>query len=658
VSTDTEVTIDTAFPEETPTAGHTGSGRWQSLLLAGAGYLALSVVMWWNVWAGHPTSATTCGCGDPALFLSFIEWPAHAITHGLNPFYSSIVNHPAGVNMLANTSVLAIGVALAPVTWLWGPVATLNVASTLAPVLSALAMYLLLRRWVSWSPAAFVGGLLYGFSPFMVIALSWAHLMMALTVVPPLLVIGLDQLLVRQTRPPLLVGVGLGLLVTLQFFIGSEILLIVALLASVALVLVVAYAGVVDAADLRRRAAWAWKGLAAGVATAVVLLAYPVWFALDGPGHFSGPVWPASSPDDAISRSGTLLGHFIHAPPAQTGSAHLDHLLGGYQGPILSDQFLGVGLLVVLVVGVVVWRHDRRLWLFGAVGIVSAVLSLGVKAPASGAGAFIAHWLPWRLVAGLPVLNDVYPYRIIFITYMAAAVMLGVIIDHTYWSVRRRAGARMASRVRPWVAGAAGLGVAVVALAPLAAFESQTFPLTTRTVDLPAWFTRVAPHLPGHQVLLAFPARAGVISDNDNPMAWQAVDGMDYSIVEAGGPSGIPQRAGPERLGQVALAGASRPPGAAASVPVGAAADVRRALADWGVTLVVIPDQAGLPAYDQISSAPAAVRLISAATGERPIHQDDAWVWSGVATAVRRHAVSRPRTPRGGPGSGPRPSGP
>ena len=98
------------------------------------------------MWTTHPTATATCGCGDPALFMWFLEWPAYALAHGHNPFYSTAMFHPGGINLLSNTSVLAIGVPLAPVTWLFGPVATLNVAQTLAPVLSALSTFWLLRR--------------------------------------------------------------------------------------------------------------------------------------------------------------------------------------------------------------------------------------------------------------------------------------------------------------------------------------------------------------------------------------------------------------------------------------------------------------------------------------------------------------------------------
>ena len=168
--------------------------------VAFAGYLALSVLLWWGVWSTHPTSVDECACNDPSLFVWFLEWPAYAIAHGHNPFYSTSLFHPTGINLLSNTGVLAIGVPLAPVTWLFGPVATLNVASTLGPALTALSMFWLLRRWVRWAPAAFVGGLVFGFSPFAFVNLAVAHLKPRSWFSFPLIVGCLDELLVRQRQ--------------------------------------------------------------------------------------------------------------------------------------------------------------------------------------------------------------------------------------------------------------------------------------------------------------------------------------------------------------------------------------------------------------------------------------------------------------------------
>ncbi len=179
-------------------AGSPPTHTWRGVVVAAVGYLLVSMVVWWNVWTSHPTSTTTCGCGDTSLFTWFLDWPAYATAHGLNPLYSTAIHVPYGVNLLANTSVLAVGVVLAPVTWLFGPVATLNVALTLAPALSALAMFVLLRRWVSWSPAAFIGGLLYGFSPFVLVEPHRRPPDAGSGRGPPLVVACLDELLMRQ----------------------------------------------------------------------------------------------------------------------------------------------------------------------------------------------------------------------------------------------------------------------------------------------------------------------------------------------------------------------------------------------------------------------------------------------------------------------------
>ena len=58
---------------------------------------------------------------------------------------------------------------LAPVTWAFGPVASMNVALTLAPALSALAMFVLVAPVGGLDACRGAAGLLYGFSPW-----SWS----------------------------------------------------------------------------------------------------------------------------------------------------------------------------------------------------------------------------------------------------------------------------------------------------------------------------------------------------------------------------------------------------------------------------------------------------------------------------------------------------
>ena len=126
---------------------------------------------------------------------------------------------------------LGLGIVAAPVTWLFGPVASLNLIDLLSPPLSALAMFWLLRRWVSWAPAAFVGGLFFGFSPFVLVSLALAHPNFGMLAPVPLIVGCIDDLFVRHRYRPLRVGVAIGLLLTVEFFVSVEVLSLMALFA-------------------------------------------------------------------------------------------------------------------------------------------------------------------------------------------------------------------------------------------------------------------------------------------------------------------------------------------------------------------------------------------------------------------------------------------
>jgi hypothetical protein len=602
-----------------------------SVLMAAGAYGLLAILLWWHVWTSHPTSVTTCGCGDSSLFTWFLAWPAHALAHGLDPLASTALFHPAGVNLLSNTSVVGIGIPLAPITWLFGPVATLNVALTLSPFLSALAMFMLLRRWVRWTPAAFVGGLLYGFSPFILISLTDGHLMLGMAVIPPLIVLCLDEMLVRQRRSPVLVGVALGVLLTLQYFIGTEILVLTVIASGIGVLFVVLYASW-HRGVLRAKSHYAWVALGTAAVSAIVLLAFPVWFTLAGPAHFSGSIWGTMYTGYG---GANLHDYFLPSTPSAMVSG-LAHRFGGYQAPLLSGQYFGLGLVAVLVAGLAIWWRDRRLWLFATVAVVCVLLSFGLG---------LHQWTLWRLFAWLPELNSVIPSRFLLITYLAAAVMLGLIVDHTVADVSRRIqpgpvdvtpagtafppghsdGQRRSVPIRWWGA-LAGVAVSAIALVPIAAFYAPGLPFTTQPVAVPQWYRTVAPHLTDDQVLLAFPVPWAF---QQSTMTWQAVAGMSYSMVGGGGPGSILSRAGRERAGQAYIGNLSltQTPGPVTPEQV---ALTRRALDGWGVTMVVVPDTSRLPSYERLGNESYIAAVVTAAVGRAPVRQAGAWVWSGV----------------------------
>ncbi len=592
--------------------------------MAGAlgAYLLVAVVVWWHVWTGHPTSVAPCGCSDSALVTWFLAWPAHALLHLVNPFYSSAMFHPVGINLLSNASSLAFGVVLAPVTWLFGPVATLNVAATLAPALSALAMFWLLRRWVQWSPAAFVGGLIYGFSPFVITSLAVSHLMTGALMLPPLIVACLDELLVRQHRRPRRVGMVLGLLVVAQLFLGTELLAIMAVAGTVGLAVLVGYGVVSEGRNVTRRLPHALRGLSAAAAVAIAVVAYPTWFALRGPAHLSGQLWGPQGPGQAISSVWAGLA------PAVSQSLQVRAELAGYAGrPLPAPEYLGPGLLLVMAVGLGVWRRDRRLWFFSAFGLIGFVLSI---APHT-----VSIWVPWNVLAHVPVIQNIIAVRFTAVIVLCAASCVAIIIDRTYNAARALGSGRgLSVGAVTYLAIVASVAVAVVAVGPMAQAESVALPLRVQPVVVPRWFSQTVLRQPDRgSVVLAYPFPG----DAAGPaLIWQADDEMSFAIAGGGGPETYVRQQGRAGAGYAVLETDTFSYSWADATASNDRA-VRNALAGWGVTTVVIPAPQSVPLSERGwgSAVVGAVGLITGVLGRLPTIEHQALVWSDVQSPTR-----------------------
>jgi len=255
--------------------------------------------------------------------------------------------------------------------------------------------------------------------------------------------------------------------------------------------------------------------------------------------------------------------------------------------------------------------------------VISVVCSLGASR---------TIWLPWQVLAGQPLLENIVPSRFLVVTYLCLAVMLGLVADHARSSVlgfARSDGGGTTGTAR-WGAGAVALGVAAVGLVPVASYLAPTVPMVTQPVRTPNWFVTVAPHLPPHRVLLVFPLSNQVL---ESAMAWQATTGFPYVMVGGGGPGGVIERTGVERPGAEAIGRASFS-FAGQHLGPGDVSATRAALVGWRVDSVVLPDQPGLPAYDKVTSVPYTVALLTAATGRAPLRVAGSWVWDRASVGL------------------------
>jgi hypothetical protein len=192
-----------------------GYRRWAPWLTT-VGYILAAFAITWRIWA-HPTvMAPNTGDktvnGDVLDDFWFIRYPATALAHGHLPaLVSTTVNWPQGVNMMWNNALLDAGLVLAPVTWVAGPVASLAVLLTAGFALSAIAMYVVARRWGAGLTGAVIGGAIYGFSPALLVAAT-DHYQLQFAALPPLMVGAALRLAAGRGRWPL-TGLWLGLLV-------------------------------------------------------------------------------------------------------------------------------------------------------------------------------------------------------------------------------------------------------------------------------------------------------------------------------------------------------------------------------------------------------------------------------------------------------------
>ncbi len=452
--------------------------------------------------------------GDAPQALWFLAWPAYALSHGHNVFFSQWMNYPTGVNLLVNDSTPGLGILAAPITLIFGPVVTWNLLIRLAVVSSAFAMCLALRRWTNWWPAAFVGGLFYGFSAYM-LGQGLGHLFLTFVPLPPLILLMIDEIFVRQRWRPARAGLVLGLLCVGQFLISIEVFVTTAIM-GVALVVVLAAIG---RKEVRHRWHYALRAAIYAIGCAGVLLAYPIWYAARGPAHLSGV--PHSVADLALY-PGDLLGPVLPTHLMRFGTSGMLAAGTKLTGANLAENgmYLGLPLLILLIGFAFFLRRNRALLVAGAMATIAFVLSLGPYLYIDGHDTGVP--MPEGLLWVFGALKELLPVRLSLFTALFSAAMLAIGIGelHERWTVSDLRS-RTTKVTRSLVLVAVVAVVAVVAL-PLLPRTSYT----STSAGVPSFFSTTSVNaIREGQVVLTYP-----YSDpsTEGIMLAQAVAGMRF----------------------------------------------------------------------------------------------------------------------------------
>ncbi|MGC9666752.1 hypothetical protein ACNTMW_09365 [Planosporangium sp. 12N6] len=479
--------------------------RWADAAVC-TGLTVIAVVLTHGLLADPVGRALALNPHDQALVEWFLALGARFWTGDLD-LVTRLLNAPDGVNLLSNASMLVLGALLAPVTFLFGaPVSfAVGVAGNLAA--TGIAWYLLLSRTLRLHRAgAAVGAAFCAYAPGMMSQAN-AHLHVTSQWLVPVLVWGVLRLAGtpggltarRWVRRVAGTGLLLGAVVSVQLFLGEEVLF---LTASTLAVFCLAYLLLAP-----RRAARAAGPLVAGLTVCAVValaaLAYPLAVQFSGRQHVpNGPFAPDFFAAD-------LAGFWTPSPLSWFGSPDAARLVSG---PAEYNTFFGVPLLVVVAAAAVwLWRRPAVLAVMVA-GLVMAGLALGPYVAVNGVRTGQSG--PYRLLHGVPVIDGALPTRFALALVPVFAIVLATAVDRALHDPRR----------------AVRVGVPVLVSLALLSVASKPLPVAERA-PVPRFFTeghwRECVRPGGVLVPVPLPSPA-----NPDKMRWPTAAGAAFAIPE------------------------------------------------------------------------------------------------------------------------------
>jgi hypothetical protein len=473
--------------------------------------LALTLPAWRNPameWPGIP--------GDPSYFMGCLGWFPFALGHGLNPLLDTYVNLPQGSNMMWNTSVPLLAVAMWPVTALFGVVVSYNVALLLALALDGWCTFLWLRRHVRHVMEAWLGGLLMILGPY-ASTQATAHIGLLLFFPVPLLIIATETVISHPEHSSFRWGAFIGLLAAAQMLLSEEILILTVL----AVGTTIAISALLHPSRARVLVVPLAKTLGVAVLLCLVITGVPLAYQLLGPDRITGLVQPPGVFVTDVVNLGVPNGYTALAPPF---TQNLSNQWSG--GALEGDAYIGIPLLLVSLWTFRRWRRDRWLWIVGCGTAAALVWSLGPSLHIDG---FTnpSLPLPGRLFTYLPGLNSLLPSRFALFIDLGLAVVVAVFTDRTVLQGRRY------SRV----VGGASLLLVCATLAP-------NMPIPAWSGATPRYFLAGGDisRLPAGTTALVVPF--GAYSELTlGPLLWQAQSDFRVRMVSAalytGGPDGM-----------------------------------------------------------------------------------------------------------------------
>jgi hypothetical protein len=426
------------------------------------------------------------------------EWFPYALIHGLNPWYTHAQWSPTGLNIAAATSFPLLALVCTPITLIWGPVVSANLVSLGAIVVTGWATYLLCRYVSKDRVAALVGGATVACGSYVLLQMWAGHALMTVFFCPQFAALAvlryLDGAIGRRR-----VTVELTLCLVIEMFISTEIFATMSLFGGVLLLL----GCVFGTSDIRAgiRSLIIPLAIAYGV-TLVVSADYLYWLLKGAPAYAAGI--GAKFPTDALA-------YVVPTNLTWVGGPQFASVYNLFDWDSAeSDAYLGLPLILITVRWLCTRLQTRLARFLAAAVAISVLWTLGSTLYVAGKPTI---WLPYRLVAGLPLIKMILEGRMAVYTELVVAVIV------TLWLADRKRGTGV-KRAMKWAA-------ALVAASFLIPNLVNINPYLQSNRAIPAFFATDMYRSYIKRGATVLPINWGFSSPS---LMWQADDGLYYNL--------------------------------------------------------------------------------------------------------------------------------
>jgi hypothetical protein len=346
---------------------------------------------------------------DPNFYNWAMQWWPYALTHGINPLYSTQIGAPGGYNLAWATTTPSVGLLMWPVTAAFGILVSFNLVLLTVPPVSAWAAFVATRRLTGRFWPALLAGSVYGLTPFELVHDWQGQPNLTVIALLPLMV----YLVIRWWDGTLgrnWFVIWMTLAMAVEFYTFNEAFADMTMVWAAGLVIGFAVAGRANrlkVAKLGLHTAIAYVG-------AIVLASPYLFYALR---HY-----PTSLNRQLPAFSLHLIRLILPVTNRLFGVTSLIRY-SNHLGRADIDDYVGLPLLLIPFALIILARSNRIARLL-AIGLVV------VTALAAGPNLIIGNrelvHLPWGALWSLPIARSAEPSRLIIFIYLVLAFALAL----------------------------------------------------------------------------------------------------------------------------------------------------------------------------------------------------------------------------------------